>query len=115
MSSTFEKFPKETQDLLNSIMLRSTETVNVGEVMAVEGVVLWVPMAVKGVAPEVVTMEVPTEVPKSPWSPRSRPNLLRRVHRKKKGKQSLTPQLVCTSPRKNPHKALYKKRERWFT
>lgn len=92
VSSTFEKLPKETQELLSSIMSVLAETVSAGEAMAVEGAAL-----------EITSVEVPTEVPKSPRSPRPRPMPNKEGPKTKKDKHKPTP-LVRASPRKHPQK-----------
>lgn len=61
-SLVFEKFPKETQEILTGIMSTPVETTSVGEVMAT-----------KGDAPKVASVEVPAEVHKLPRSPRPSP------------------------------------------
>ena len=66
VSSTFWKSPKETQNLLNRITSMPTETVNVGEVMTAKGVVPGVAMVAEVATLEVVFVEVPAKVPKSP-------------------------------------------------
>jgi len=64
VDSTFEKFPKETQESLSSIMPTLVETVIIREAMAVEGTTLEVAMEVEGVSQEVVSIKVPVDVTK---------------------------------------------------
>lgn len=74
-SSAFDRFPKEKQELLNSLISEPVETTSVGGTMASEGV-----------APEVVSVEVPTDVPKLLRSPRLRRTLTKRGPKTKKDK-----------------------------
>lgn len=75
-SSVFDTLPKETQELLNSLMSTPVETTSAGESMAFEGD-----------APEVRSVEVPVDVPKSLRSPRPRPTSTRDGSNTKKDKQ----------------------------
>lgn len=77
-SLVFEKLPKETQELLTSIMLAPMETASVEEEMAAEGA-----------APKVVSVEVPREVPKSSRSPRLRPTPTKDAPKPKKDKKKV--------------------------
>jgi len=54
-------------------MLASTEILSVGEAMGAEGATSEVVMEAEGAVPEVDIIKVPTKVPKSPRTPRSRP------------------------------------------
>lgn len=61
-SSVFDKLPKETHELLNSLMLVPIEVASAGGYMAS-----------KGASPEVISVEVPTTVRKSARSHRPNP------------------------------------------
>lgn len=63
----FEQLPKETQELLDSVMSTPEKTVDIGEVVTTEGVVPEDVMEAEGTAPEV------SEIPKSTRSPKPRP------------------------------------------
>ena len=98
-SLVFEMFPKETQELLHSIMSMLAEAMDT-EAMIAKGVVPEVAREVEGVVPEV--SKVLVEVRKSPWMPRPKLTQTKESEKDKKGKQAVIP--VCTSPRANPSK-----------
>ena len=88
-SSMFDKLPKETQELLTSLMSAPMETASAGGSMASEGV-----------SPEFISVEVLTKVPKLLRSPRPRPTTTKEGPKTKKDKQKVT-QSVRESPRKH--------------
>lgn len=73
VSSVFDRLPEETQFLINNFMSAPTETASTRGAITSEGV-----------DPEVMSMEVPTAVPKAPRSPRPKPMLPREVPKTKK-------------------------------
>lgn len=91
-NSVFDKLPKETQELLNRLMLEPMETTSDGGSMASEGASL-----------EVVSVEVLVAVPKSPRSPRLKCMLEGEASKMKKDKQKAI-QLTCESLRKHHRK-----------
>lgn len=95
----FEMFPKETHDLLHSIMSTLAEAMET-EVVAAKGAMPEFVMEAEGVSPEVT--KVLTDVPKSSWTPRSKLNPTKESAKDKRGMQAVI--LVCTSPRRNPPK-----------
>lgn len=78
-SSMFDRLPKETQEILNSLMLVPMETASAGGCMVSEGD-----------APEVVNVEMPAVVPKSPRFPRLKPTLAGGASKMKKEKYKVT-------------------------
>jgi len=62
------------------------ETVSAGEAMPAEGTAMEVVMAAEGVAPEVESIEVSAEVPKSRRTPRLRPTPTKEGKKSKKDK-----------------------------
>ena len=82
-SSSFEKFPKEMQELLSSIMSVPAETMITREEMIVKGTSPEVAMVAEGASPEVASVKVPREVPKSLRSPKPRPTLIKEGPKKR--------------------------------
>lgn len=90
--SVFDKLPKETQGILKSLMLVSVETTSARGFMAS-----------KRAASKVISVDMPTTVPKSLKSPRLKPTLETEGSRMKKDKLKVI-QLVCELRRKHQKK-----------
>lgn len=71
-SAVFETLPKETQELLHSIMSMPTEVMYI-EAVTTEGAISEVAMAAEGAAPKVAPIEVSIEVLISHRTPSPRP------------------------------------------
>lgn len=96
-SSVFKTLPKETQELLHSIMSTPTGTMDTKE-MTAEGAMMEVIRMSKRPAPKVV--DVLVEFPKSPRTPRLKLIATKESAKDKKGKQVVIP--LHASPRINP-------------
>ena len=97
MHDIFENFlaspvSESDQNFINIIMSAPAKTTGTGGFVTS-----------KGAAPEVASVEVLAEVPKSPRSPRLRPTSTTEGPKTKKYKQRVA-QLVRESPRKHPNK-----------
>jgi len=100
VSSSFERLLKEMQEFFTSIMSVLAETMSDGEAMTVEGDAPEVVMVVEEVAPNIASVKVLAEVPKSLRLPRLRPMPTKEGSKMKKYKQKVTPP-VRMSPRKH--------------
>jgi len=82
-SLVFETMPKETQELLHSVMSTLAEAMDT-EAVTTDGAMLEVVREVEGATPGVA--EVLAEVLKSPWTHRPKPTQTKESTKDKKGK-----------------------------